>query len=295
MRLFLFLAGVLVLALAPVGLAQDRKARDQRNDRAIKPAPAGPPPGAKLTLPQPEPKANPFGTTAKQYSAATARRMLPQLEEEVELIEAHRDIRKAHVRAAEVAVRSAEVQFELIDKAGNVPQIERAKARLEVEAARAQLEIKMAEVKEVEIKVKYAKKRLDDAKAAAAAPPPGRPAAPIDPPPPFRNLQNRDPQPAGDPRAAAGGDRREPTVAEQARVVEAAKARVLEAQAAAANAEAQLVRVRKIAEEGRVTAAQIEAAEFDDRKAQLALTGARAALKKAEAELDSLKAKGPRK
>ena len=86
--------------------------------------------------------------------------MLPQYEEELELIEAQRDIRKAHVRAAEVAVKAAETQFDCSTSAGNnVPQMERTKARLEVEAAQAQLEIKIAEMKEVEVRIKYSKKR----------------------------------------------------------------------------------------------------------------------------------------
>jgi hypothetical protein len=118
--------------------------------------------------------------------------MLPQYEEELELTEAQRDIRKAHVRAAEVAVKAAETQLELIGTAGNnIPAMERAKARLDVEAARAQLEIKIAEMKEIEVRVKYAKKRLEDAKTAATAPPP--PQRGFDPPP-----ADRPPPPAGD-------------------------------------------------------------------------------------------------
>jgi len=106
------------------------------------------------------------------------------LEEEFELVEAQRDVRRAHVAAAEVGVKSAEVALqnvERIAKNGVVSSQELDKSKLEVEAARAQLQIKMAELKEIEVKVKYAKKRLDDAKAAGVRTVPSRPA--FDPPP----------------------------------------------------------------------------------------------------------------
>jgi len=169
-------------------VAQDAKSRDAkgrdtrpgaRPDSRAQFGKADPFPG------QPDAKGfQPFGPGfTGRLSPAAARRAIPQYEEEVELIEAQRDIRKAHVRAAEVMVKAAETQFDLLDKSGNIPQMERMKARLEVEAARAQLEIKVAEVKEVEVRVKYAKKRLDDAKAAGAAPPPAPARGGFDPPP----------------------------------------------------------------------------------------------------------------
>jgi hypothetical protein len=200
MKRFLLAAGTFALV---VGLAvgQDRGGRDDRRK-----APKGigePPAGGKLQFGgkdfpfagQPDSKnAAPFATWGRP-SPAAARRLLPQYEEELELTEAQRDIRKAHVRAAEVAVKAAETQLDLIGTAGNnIPAMERAKARLEVEAARAQLEIKIAEMKEIEVRVKYAKKRLEDAKAAATAPPPAQRG--FDPPP----VDRPPPPPGGDAR-----------------------------------------------------------------------------------------------
>jgi hypothetical protein len=191
MKRYLLAIGAFALVVG-LAVAQDARSRDARGkdtrpgarpDSKAQFGKADPFPG------QPDAKGfQPFGPGfTGRLSPAAARRAIPQYEEELELAEAQRDIRKAHVRAAEVAVKAAETQFELIGNAGNIPQMERAKARLEVEAARAQLEIKVAETKEIEVRVKYARKRLEDAKAAAAAPPPaqrGFDPPPVDRPPP---------------------------------------------------------------------------------------------------------------
>ena len=240
---------------------------------------------------QPDQKgAQPWGPGfSGRLSPAAARRIIPQYEEELELTEAQRDIRKAHVRAAEVAVKAAETQFALLDRSGNnVPQIERTKARLEVDAAQAQLEIKIAEMKEVEVRIKYSKKRLEDAKASAAAPLPvrdGRFDPRIDPPPPKGGLRNEDPDPGVNPFLKQRIEDRE-------RAHEEKKARFAEASAAAADAQAKLVRILEIARQGRAAAAEVEAAEAKDREAQVILEKARLELKKLEAALDELGKRG---
>lgn len=191
MKRFLLATGAFALvvgfAVAQNARPRDDRGRDTRPGARVDPrAQFG---GKGDQFPgQPDQKgAQPFGPFGR-LSPAAARRILPQYEEELELVEAQRDIRKAHVRAVEVAVKAAETQLELIGTAGNnIPAMERAKARLEVEAARAQLEIKVAEMKEIEVRVKYAKKRLEDAKTAATAPPPvqrGFDPPPVDRPPP---------------------------------------------------------------------------------------------------------------
>ncbi len=111
---------------------------------------------------------------------------MAQLEEEFETVEAHRDVRKAHVRAAEVGVRVAEITLDRLSRAAAsnaVAKEEVERAKLDVELAKTQVEIRLAELKEVEVKVKYAKKRLDDAKLGGVRPPVGgviRPV-PVDP------------------------------------------------------------------------------------------------------------------
>jgi hypothetical protein len=208
MKHLLLAAGSLALVVG-IAIGQDRGRQDER--RKAPRVVGEPPPGGKLQFGgrdfpfagQPDSKnATPFAAWGR-ITPAAARRLLPQYEEDLELTEAQRDIRKAHVRAAEVAVKAAETQFELIGNAGNVPQMERAKARLEVEAARAQLDIKVAEMKEIEVRVKYAKKRLEDAKTAATAPPPGgAPRGGFDPPP------AGGPPPVGAPPPPGSSDRR---------------------------------------------------------------------------------------
>src|SRR5262249_30673153 len=103
--------------------------------------------------------------------------------------EAHRDVKKAYVRAAEVALKASEIpaaNAERLFANKVIGKDEVEKAKLEVEAAKAQLDIRMAEMKEVEVKVKVAKKRLEDAKAGGVRPLPKVDTKPVDPivPPP---------------------------------------------------------------------------------------------------------------
>jgi hypothetical protein len=179
MKRFLFPAGALAIVCATAATGQERP--------ATQPQPAQPPAKAARGQFQPEPKS---GTKSGTWGAPLTRMTparLSTLEEEFELVEAQRDVRRAHVMAAEVGVRAAEITLERVSgiaKTGIVTREELEKAKLEVDAAKAQLQIKMAEMKEVEIKVKYAKQRLEDAKAAGIRPAPARPAGPpVDPPP----------------------------------------------------------------------------------------------------------------
>lgn len=172
MKRFLFATGVFALVVASVALAQDPK-----------PDPAQPEPKAAKAAKAVVGKAVQLQPAQPGIIRVTPAKMA-QLEEDFETLEAHRDVRKAHVRAAEVAIKAAEINLDLLGKGGNIPAVELAKAKLEVEAAKAQLEIRIAEMKEVEVKVKYAKKRLDDAKGGVA---PGAVIRPnpkqVDPPP----------------------------------------------------------------------------------------------------------------
>jgi hypothetical protein len=109
--------------------------------------------------------------------------MIPRLEEDLELLEAQRDTKKAYVKAAEVGIKVADVSLERITRiigSGAAGKEDADKARLEVDVAKAQYEIRVAEMKEVEVKIKHAKKRLDEAKANAGF----RPLNPAVPPKP---------------------------------------------------------------------------------------------------------------
>ncbi|HSQ58248.1 MAG TPA: hypothetical protein VLM40_21160 [Gemmata sp.] len=185
MKQYLASAVVYLLMVAAVAVAQDPPRGDP-----LRPA--------RGTGAQVQPKATqPGGFGQPGFTRVSPSRMA-SLEEEVELLEAHRDVRKAIIKAAEVAVKGAEVNLDLTSKA-NPSQGEIVKAKLEVDAARAQLEIKMAEMKEVEVKIKFAKKRLDDAKKAAADRGPGNN--------PFRKLDRKEVDPP--PPLQRGGERKD--------------------------------------------------------------------------------------
>jgi hypothetical protein len=183
MKGFLFASGALALVIATTAMAQDRPAQPQ---------PAQPP--AKAARPGQFQPDRGFPADRGFSTARVTATRLAALEEEFELTEAQRDVRRAHVRAAEVGVKSAMLNAERlaqIAKNGIISSEELEKGKLEVEAAKAQLEIKLAELKEIEVKVKYAKKRLDDAKAAGVRSGPARPTAPVDPPPPAPRGRDR--------------------------------------------------------------------------------------------------------
>jgi hypothetical protein len=143
------------------------------------------PPPAKLAV-QPEkvPPAQPaqpgaaqpgLGVQPNPFRPAT----LARYEEEADVLDAQLDVKKAYVRAAEVGVLGAKVKFERISRlaaAKTVPAEELDLAKVDLEAATAQLDIRKAETKEVEVKVKYAKRRLEDAKNAPVRTTPVRPA-----------------------------------------------------------------------------------------------------------------------
>jgi hypothetical protein len=162
MKQYLLAVGVFALVITAVATADDPKPT-----APAQPAQPTQPAQPKATTQPAQPgfqpaQPNPWGQPTR---IAPARMNMAQLEEEVETLEAHRDVKKAYIRAAEVAVKSAEVNLDLHTKAGAVvSQTDMLKAKVEVEAAKAQLDIRMAEMKEVEVKIKYAKKRLDEAK-----------------------------------------------------------------------------------------------------------------------------------
>ncbi|HEV3387298.1 MAG TPA: hypothetical protein VG097_20940 [Gemmata sp.] len=116
-------------------------------------------------LPKREVQPSQFNLNPQQLGQPRVTVIITRLEEEVELLEARRDIRRAYEKAATVGVKSAKVNFERIGRlvqTGVITREESDKAKLDVEAAEAQLEIRVAEMKEVDVKIKYAKKRLDE-------------------------------------------------------------------------------------------------------------------------------------
>lgn len=126
-------------------------------------------PGAK-GQPNPNPNTNPFRTV----TATT----LATYEEAAEVLDAQLDIKKAYVKAAEAGLTGTKIKMDNIvrlTKNNVVSTNEVDLVRAEMDGAVAQLEIRKAEMKEIEVKLKYAKKRLEDAKNAPARTP-ARPA-----------------------------------------------------------------------------------------------------------------------
>ena len=252
-RFLLALATFLVvgLTISTVTLAtdDDPPPRPVAQPKVIQARPAQPQPA--------QPRPNPF-----------AANRVALMEEEVELLEAHREVKKAVVRAAEVAVKGAEVGLDLVSKA-NVAQGELLRAKLEVETARAQLEIRLAEMKEVEVKIKHARKRLEAAKAA--------------PPPPA----NQDPR----EDSAKVVEALKQKLAELEAVVADRLAAAAKAEAVAKDATVELDRVLDIAKRGIVRRGTIEAAEMKVKETREKADEAAAEVQKAQIEAAKVRAK----
>lgn len=107
--------------------------------------------------------------------------VLARYEEEADVLEAQLGVKRAYIKAAQVTVTGAKVKLDRAQKlleSKAITDEEVQLAKLDLEAALAQIGIREAEMKEVEVKLKYAKKRVEDAKAGV------RPVAPrVDPKP----------------------------------------------------------------------------------------------------------------
>ncbi len=175
-----FLLAALLFTLAGGVLAQDRQPPAKANPRGL---------GG---LAQPDPKANPFQPgavlPARPLTARNAAALLPQLEEEFEVLEAHLDGKRGHCKVAKIGIELAQLNASRVEKLAAAKAASREefeKARLEIALAEAQYEIRNAELKETEIRIKHAKKRLEETKAIAnriVAPRPIE-VKQIDPPP----------------------------------------------------------------------------------------------------------------
>lgn len=220
--------------------------------------------GPKVAQP-PQPKVLPA-------QPALPKAVVNRLEEELELLEANRDVRRAHVRAAEVGVEAAKLGVERLRRivaSGASTKEELDKAVLEVKAAEAQLEIRLAEVKEVEVKIKYARLRLDDARGKGPA----------------------DPETKPNPKGNSPLEPADPTVRKAEAEVEVAKFRVQVAKAdqVLANAEYNLLAPGYANGIGPVTLFEYSAAKAKAKAADTRVLLAASLLTEAEAELNKHK------
>src|SRR6185503_12704356 len=81
------------------------------------------------------------------------------LEENLEQLDAHLDVKRAYVRAAEVGLAAAKAKYNRLAK-GVAAAEEVDQAKHELDAAQAHLDIRKAELREVEVRHRQVKKRL---------------------------------------------------------------------------------------------------------------------------------------
>ncbi len=180
-----------------------------------------------------------------------------RMEEEVELLEAHLATRKAHIKAAIADVEGAKSVAEFAIQAqerGTGNALDASRARAALARAEALVEVRECELREVEVKLKFARQRLEDAKARKAARP-------------------------GPPQAAPAA------IAERVKLakLEAAKADLQAARAEAERAKAELQRAKALAENNVVGKEALQAAEAGFLKAQAAVRKAEVNVVAAEA------------
>jgi beta-lactamase regulating signal transducer with metallopeptidase domain len=99
-----------------------------------------------------------------------------QLRDEVELLEAQRETKRAQLEAAVVTLRGAQRQLDSITplhKSGAASEGDLLSVRTQVETAQAQVEVRKAELKEHEVKLTQAKRRLPDQPPKKSASPMG--------------------------------------------------------------------------------------------------------------------------
>lgn len=98
---------------------------------------------------------------------------LLQLEEELELLQAQLDIKRAQVKLAEVNAAAKESRFKLMNELQGkaaFSQLDLLDARYAWELAQAELRVRLTEMREMEVKIKYAQRRLDEAKGGRPQP-----------------------------------------------------------------------------------------------------------------------------
>lgn len=209
---------------------------------------------------------------------------MAQLEEEVETLDAERGVKVALVKQAEFDVKRRELIAERLHKLSNSKsgqvvgqeQVEEAESALKL--AQSQLEIRSAELKVIEVKVKFARKRYEDAKAAGV-----RPVAPVAPRP-----ANPEVRFAADEKEVAELKEKLAKARDGAALKAAAEKK---AEALVKVAEDDLAKLKDAATKGRVRAGAIEALEAKVTEAKEALAKATKERKTLDEEVAALQKK----
>jgi HlyD family secretion protein len=115
------------------------------------------------------PVAKPTDALDKPRDAAPA--SVEDAQDEVDLMTARLDMKRAELKAAMVtAQRAAELAARMKDEKGAVSEADLRRMQGAADEAMAQVQIKQAELREPEIRLKTARRRLDAMRAAAAPP-----------------------------------------------------------------------------------------------------------------------------
>jgi beta-lactamase regulating signal transducer with metallopeptidase domain len=170
-----------VLALAAVLLPLAPGSAEPPDEVLVKPRPKAADPNEVAKKPAVQDKSNPPAKTAAPQAADTngvsesrsaevaanhSARLAAQIEEardEVELLEANLEVKRALVGAAEGSLAQAHKQGERIEqlrKSGAISEAEYQAAVQKVQEAETQLRIKRAELREPEVRLMQAKRRL---------------------------------------------------------------------------------------------------------------------------------------
>jgi beta-lactamase regulating signal transducer with metallopeptidase domain len=105
-------------------------------------------------------------------SSARRAEQVRELEDEIELLEAQLDVKKAEVAAAEAGMAGAKRQLDLLTaqfRAGRVSAEDMTRAQAEATRLEAQRLVKQAELKEPEVRLKQVRRRLEQLRGPAPA------------------------------------------------------------------------------------------------------------------------------
>jgi beta-lactamase regulating signal transducer with metallopeptidase domain len=154
----------LALGLLPLMPTWARQAADEPEGRVPKPGVPTTAPARKPAEPQTRnPTELPAPPRVENPRKAERDSRIEEARDEVELLEAGLAVKRAQLEAAHVVLKGAEDRLALISRlgdSGSISQGEIAKAREEVGTRKADVLIKQAELKEAEVRLNQARRRL---------------------------------------------------------------------------------------------------------------------------------------
>jgi RNA polymerase sigma factor (sigma-70 family) len=114
-------------------------------------------------FPNPQPSVGPAGGTTPAGKAADSKATQEQLRDEVEVLEAQVEVKRAHVKAAQITYAAAQDrlrEIEQLHKKGVTPVSQLTQAKTTLSTAEAELMVREAELREPLVRLTQAKRRL---------------------------------------------------------------------------------------------------------------------------------------